>query len=105
VTPISRWLATPAATAAHAPLAAPTWPPRPRHATVTDTGTVFLDELAIHLGAEWAGCDATIIVDGGHATVFIDDQLVRHLHIDPTRRYQPSGRRRGGPHRPRHLSS
>jgi hypothetical protein len=33
--------------------------------------------------------------------VFIDNQLVRHVKLDPTRRYQPSGRRRGGPPRPR----
>ena len=27
-----------------------------------------------------------------HVSVFIDGQLVRHLTIDPTRGYQPSGR-------------
>lgn len=98
-TPISRWQSNPAAQPVNGTIEAPTWPPRPRHSVVAN-GVVFLDDLAIHVGAEWTGCDATIIVDGVHATVFINDQLVRHLRIDPTRRYQPSGHPRG---RPRHL--
>ena len=36
--------------------------------------------------------DATVFIDGTHANVFIDGQLVRHLELDPTRRYQPTGR-------------
>ncbi|MET0459426.1 MAG: hypothetical protein ABW195_09265, partial [Ilumatobacteraceae bacterium] len=83
---------------------APTWPPVSRHSVVAN-GVVFLDDLAIHIGAEWTGCDATIVVDGVHASVFIADQLVRHLRIDPTRRYQPSGRPRGGRRQPRQLPS
>jgi transposase InsO family protein len=104
-TPISRWQATTAATAATEPLEAPTWPRRQRHAIVKDHGTLRLDELHINLGVEWAGCDATVITDGSHATVFIDDQLIRHLRIDPTRRYQPSGRPTGGRRQPRRLQS
>jgi transposase InsO family protein len=104
VTPVSRWQATAAAHPAGTPIEAPTWPPRPRHSLVAN-GVVFLDDLAIHIGAEWTGRDATTIVDGVHATVFVADQLVRHLRLDPTRRYQPSGRRRGGPRRPRQLPS
>ncbi len=104
VTPISRWHATPAAQPAPDGVPAPIWPARPRHSIVAN-GVAFLDDLAIHIGAEWTGRDATIIVDGVHATVFIDDQLVRHLRIDPTRRYQPSGRPRGRPRRPRQLPS
>ncbi|MET0325531.1 MAG: IS481 family transposase [Ilumatobacteraceae bacterium] len=104
VTPVSRWQATPAAQPAATPINAPTWPPVSRHSVVAN-GVVFLDDLAIHIGAEWTGCDATIVVDGVHASVFIADQLLRHLRIDPTRRYQPSGRPRGGRRQPRHLPS
>jgi transposase InsO family protein len=104
VTPASRWQASPAAQPAPDPIAAPTWPARPRH-TVIANGVAFLDQLAIRVGAEWTGCDATIIVDGAYASVFVDDQLVRHLRIDPTRRYQPIRRPGGGPRQPRHLPS
>jgi transposase InsO family protein len=105
LTPISRWQASPATPPATEPLAAPIRPTRPRHSPITDKGVAFLDELAINVGTEWAGRDATILLDGTYATVFVADQLVRHLRIDPTRRYQPSGRPRGGPRRPRQLSS
>jgi transposase InsO family protein len=103
-TPISRWQASPATQPAPDSIPAPIWPARTRHSIVAN-GVASLDDLAIHIGAEWTGRDATIIVDGVHATVFIDDQLIRHLRIDPTRHYQPSGRRRGGPRRPRQLPS
>ena len=104
VTPTSRWQANPPTAPAPDGIPVPTWPPRPRHSVIAN-GVAFLDDLAIHVGAEWSGNDATIIVDGVHATVFVDDHLVRHLRIDPTRRYQPSGRRRGRTRRPRHLPS
>ena len=104
VTPVSRWQATAAAPPADTPLAAPRHRPHdpttPRH---RQRRRRLIDDLAIGIGAEWAGRDATIIIDDHHATVFFDDQLVRHLRIDPTRRYQPTGRPRGGPRRPRHL--
>lgn len=103
VTPINRWQASPATPPAPDSVTAPTWPARPRHSVVAN-GVAFLDDLAIHIGAEWTGRNATIVVDGTHATVFIADQLVRHLRIDPTRRYQPSTRRRG-PRKPRQLPS
>jgi transposase InsO family protein len=105
VTPISRWHANPPTPPATNPIDPPTWPPRPRHATIYANGTVYLDELAIQVGAQWAGCDATVIVDGTHATVFVGDQLARHLTIDPTRRYQPNGQPHGGPRRTRQLPS
>src|SRR6478735_644838 len=105
VTPITRWQAGTPIQPATEPIEPPNWPARPRHSTLTANGNVYLDELAINIGVDWAGGDATVIVDGTHASVFIDDQLVRHLRIDPTRRYQPSRRPRGGSRRTRHLQS
>lgn len=52
-----------------------------------------------------AGCAATVIIDGYYATIFSGGQLVRHFRIDRTRKYQPSGRPRGGPRHPRKLRS
>jgi transposase InsO family protein len=96
-TPIRRWQASPAARPADTPLEHPT----PTRATVRDvtvdaTGKVSLGRHLIGLGAEYASAPATVIADGDHATVYIGDQLVRHLKIDRTRRYQPTGKPRGG---------
>ena len=64
-----------------------------------------MTKISIAVGVEWAGAPVTVIVDAHHATVFSGDQLIRHLSIDWTRTYQPSGRRRGGPKRARKLAS
>jgi len=104
VTPLSRWMASPASTAGE-PLAHPKGPSRAVLATVEPRGNVRYSELDIAVGAEWAGCEVTLLIDEHHAGVFHNGNLVRFLEIDHTRRYQPSGRRRGGPRRPRHLAS
>jgi transposase InsO family protein len=102
VTPLSRWLAnSPSSAGEPLPHPAPRTIPHP--GKVTATGIVRINELAIGVGVRWAGCDVTVILDGRYATIFHNGQLVRHLHIDHTRSYQPSGRRRGGPRQPRHL--
>lgn len=103
--PIERWSASPAAQPANQPLEHPVHPSRRHHihhATVKHNGSVELRAYTIHIGSEWAGNTATIITDDHHATVFINKRLVRHLTIDPNRRYQPSGRPRGGPRHTRH---
>jgi transposase InsO family protein len=104
VTPASRWHAVPASTPAGEPLEHPVFP-RPtvrRSVRVSASGTVRLDnKISIGLGVEHAGAETTVIIDNQHASIYIDDQLVRHLEIDHNRYYQPTGRRRGGPHRPR----
>jgi transposase InsO family protein len=107
VTPLSRWQATTPAGPAEGPLPHPqprariqTWP-----VTVNDVGVAVVDGLRIHIGAPWARCELTVIIDGDHAAVFHDTQLVRYLRLDRSRRYQPSGQRRGGPRQPRHLPS
>lgn len=100
--PIDRWNAGLPARPAPGPLHHPEFPTTHHIAAIVDpTGVVNADHLNIHLGVEWAGLDAVILLDTDHATVIIDGQLVRHLTLDRTRRYQPSGRRRGGPRRPR----
>jgi transposase InsO family protein len=62
---------------------------------VTATGTAELGRWAIGLGAEFAGRPGQVYIDGTHATVFVDGTLVRHLELDRSRRYQPSGRKPG----------
>ena len=99
-TPISRWRATPAMGPASEPLAHPDWPARTLHDVVDAVGCVTSNEHRFHVGAEWTGKRAVLIVDRNRANVFIDDELVRHYKLKPGR-YQPSGRPRGGPRRPR----
>jgi transposase InsO family protein len=107
VTPLSRWQATTPAIPAAGPLPhpEPTTRPEPHHVTVNNCGVVLVDGLRIGIGIEWAGCDLTVIIDRHHATVFHDAKLVRHLRVDRNRRYQPTGRLRGGPRQPHRLPS
>lgn len=90
VTPAERWAATPPAinlgVALPGPAFAVTVP-------VTANGVVRVSRYNIQIGAEWAGRNALVHHDETHAAVFIDHRLIRALRLDPTRRYQPSGRR------------
>jgi transposase InsO family protein len=70
-------------------------PQRTRHAKVNNRGAVQLSKLVINVGTAHRGADATVIVDHDEAAVFIDDRLVRHIKIDPTKLYQASGNRPG----------
>jgi len=103
VTPASRWTASSAARPADQPLEHPTWsPPIVRDVRVDANGQVFVGtDLAIGLGAPYIHAAATVVMDDLYASVYINDQLVRHLKIDHTRNYQPTGKRRGGPRQPR----
>jgi transposase InsO family protein len=105
VTPLSRWQQVTAARPAAQPLPHPAPRPEPQSVTINSTGMIRLHNITIGIGVEWAGTPATLLIDGRYATVFSGDQLVRHLRIDHTRRYQPTGRPRGGTRRPRHLRS
>ena len=61
-----------------------------REVVVCNAGKVWLEvDYDLGIGARYKGATATIITDNGYASVYINDQLVRHLKIDPTRRYQP----------------
>ena len=98
VTPISRWQASPPASPADTPLEHPTFPrPVVREIRVCHEGKVKVGtDLQIQIGAPYVYATATVILDGTYASVYVNDQLVRHLKIDRTRCYQPSGKRRGG---------
>ena len=88
--PISRWQTSPASGPADSPLEHPTPPPTiVREVIVCDAGKVSLDRRHhIGIGRRFKGQTATVIADNGYASVYINGQLVRHLKIDPTRRYQ-----------------
>lgn len=100
-TPIDRWRATPTASPAELPIPHPSWPTRLQEARVNSAGVVGINRFKIHVGAEWEGQRAQVQITGTRANVFIDGNLIRHLELDPDRAYQPSGRPRGGPRRPR----
>lgn len=89
VTPLSRWQANPASRPASEPLPHPAPHSDPHAVTVDDRGVIRVNELRISVGVQWAGRDATVIVDRHYATIFSGDQLVRHLKIDHSRSYQP----------------
>lgn len=89
-TPQSRWQANPPAGPADTPLDHPLPPGRIHVGTVTAQGLVAAGKTRIGVGVEWAGTQVTVIIDAYHANVYADDQLIRHLQIDPTRNYQPN---------------
>ena len=65
VTPLSRWQASPASKPASEPLPHPTPRSRRTHGDrQRPRRASTLHELSIGVGAEWAGCDATVILDG-----------------------------------------
>lgn len=97
-TPFERWSATPKTV--NLGIALP-GPGRRTTAEVNDRGCIELQTWIIHIGVDHQGRTARVMLDDTHAAVFIDGVLVRHLELDHTRRYQPSGRRRGGPRQPR----
>jgi transposase InsO family protein len=66
--------------------------------TVDKAGRVEIPgPAAITVGNKYTGKTATTIRTGNHAHVFIDNQLVRRLIIDPTKRSQPLYKRPGRP--------
>jgi len=97
-TPIERWSASscavPDGTAIPAPL-------RRTRIIVGADGVARGRPWKIGLGVDYAGQAADVVIQGHDAAVFIGDQLIRQFQLDSTRHYQPSGRRRGGPRRPR----
>ena len=103
-TPASRWHAS-THTGPGQPQEHPNPRPVARTATVDHRGCVKTRRHDIHLGAKWIGCTVTLIIDDHHATITHDHQLIRHLQLDHTRRYQPSGKPRGGPKQARQLQS
>jgi len=99
--PIDRWNAGLAARPASEPLAHPDLSTHRFEGCVAADGRVRAGGFGIGLGVEWAGHPALVLIAADRATVLIDGHLVRHLTLDRTRVYQPSGRPCGGPRRPR----
>jgi transposase InsO family protein len=89
VTPAERWAATPPAINLGVVLPSPA---QTADVVVTATGVVDAGRYSIAIGSEWRGRHARVHYDATHAAVFIDHQLVRALALNPTKRYQPSGR-------------
>ena len=98
VTPFERWSATPRVANPGVALPAPA---RRSRGVVDVHGCVLARPYQFGVGTEHAGRTAEVLLQDGYANVFIDGLLVRHVEIDPTRRYQPSGRGRGRPGQPR----
>jgi transposase InsO family protein len=76
---------------------------------VRDEGVLYLrvdgHQHKIGVGVAYAGMEVRILVKGkGIRIVTQDGELIRALTLDPSRTYQPSFSRRGGPKIPRKLS-
>jgi len=98
-TPAAVWAAQPPAQPVEA---IPTSTIRTVQHLTAKSGTVEIGRrLAIGLGVEWHGHPVTVLRHGDHATVIdtTTGEIIRHLTIDPTRRYQPTGKPRGTPRR------
>jgi transposase InsO family protein len=92
VTPYERWSATPKTINLGIALPAPQRTPT---VTVDSQGLVRVAPWVIHVGVDHTGRTAHVMLDDTHAAVFIDNHLVRHLELDHSRPYQPSGLPRG----------
>jgi len=68
---------------------------------VRAAGVIDVEPWIVHLGVVYAKKYADVVVDGTHATVFIDGNLIRSVALDTSRAYQASGRKRGGSRRDR----
>lgn len=98
-TPATAWAAQP-------PAAPPTRADEPPvlfgASLVNATGTISTSgRQIIGLGTEWAYHHVTV-VRRGQMAIIIDThtgEIIRELTVDPNRRYQPTGRPRGGPAR------
>lgn len=101
LTPTQRHQATRPATPATEPLELPT--PTPvitiNAAAVGRNGTTSIGRWTTSIGTEHAGARVTVIRYGSHAIIRNGATVLARLHLDPHRRYIPSGRPRGGPRR------
>jgi len=103
-TPDERYAATPKAVPADHPLDATG---HINQVTVSSRGSVSAGHhTEVHIGREWEGVVVHVARTGNQVAIFHHGQLICSTTIDPTRRYQPSGkpagRPKGGHPRPRH---
>lgn len=88
------WEQTPKAGPADRPLGTPT----SIHRVTVHNGVCHINKkYSITIGAAHHGQPATVIITGLSCHVFIAGRLIRHLQLDPTRRYQPLYDRPGRP--------
>ena len=96
LTPLARFTANPASGAGAALPPRPiTKPARLHHIRLTRHGFARAGRWLIGLGVEYAGQPADVLIDGLHAEVRINGSVIRSLTLDPSRSYQPTGKRPG----------
>jgi transposase InsO family protein len=101
LTPTERHRAIPAAT----PTAEPIQLREPAPAititapAVAANGTIGIGTWMVSVGTEHTGKRLTAIRYGHHAVILDGATVIARPHLNPERRYIPSGRRRGGPRR------
>lgn len=91
-TPAERWEATERAHPAEGPIAGPT---RASLHTIDQRGAISWGTYKIALGSPLAGQTVLVTANDYHLNIWGQQGRLRHLTIDPTRRYQPSGLPRG----------
>lgn len=93
-TPATVYATTPKAGPSNRPLDTPT----SLHRVTVTGGTCYINKTySITVGAAHNGHTATVIITGHSCHIFIAGRLIRHLHLNPTRRYQPLYDRPGRP--------
>jgi transposase InsO family protein len=93
-TPTSVYTNTPKAGPADRPIGTPT----SIHQVTVHNGVCHINKTySITVGAIHNTQQATIVITGPSCHIFITGRLVRHLQLDPTRRYQPLYDRPGKP--------
>lgn len=85
VTPYQRFTASPKAGPSNQPVPAS----HRINATIAANGVAPAGHWLIQVGSRYRGQAAHIAINDGHASVFIDNRLIRDLDLDPGRRYQP----------------
>lgn len=95
-TPSEVYRATAKARPAPGPL-----PPDPviSHVKVSGRGELPAGAYRIQVGRGWEGTQLTVIRDGNSVAIFHHHELVDHRILDPTRRYQPNGKKALGARR------
>ena len=93
-TPASVYAITPKAGPADRPIGTPT----SIHRVTVHNGVCHINKTyTITIGAKHNNQQATIVITGLSCHIFIAGRLIRHLQLDPTRRYQPLYHRPGRP--------
>ena len=104
-TPHTRWSANQPARPHPDPLPPP---PRPVDPATTRSlhqvgadGKIGFQGHYVYIGTRYRAATVRVVCRaGGHLAIYHHDQLIHTLVLDPTRRYQPNGQKRGRPRRP-----